>query len=122
MLNHPKKHSCRAKSEQTVHKYIEYFYNMKNFIPINVVVGDRTYRIKIEAENEELIRTISKKLNEQLNSFKSLYAGKDMQDYIAMVLLWFVSENHQKSEKINTEVILDKLTNMEHEIDKCLED
>lgn len=101
---------------------MKYFYNMKNFIPINVVIGDRTYRIKIEAENEELIRTISKKLNEQLNSFKSLYAGKDMQDYIAMVLLWFVSENHQKSEKINNEVILDKLTKIEHEIDKYLED
>jgi len=95
---------------------------MQNFIPINVVVGDRTYRIKIEAENEELIRTISKKLNEQLNNFKSLYAGKDMQDYIAMVLLWFVSENHEKSIKINTEVISDKLTNIEREIDKCLED
>ena len=95
---------------------------MQNFIPINVVVGDRTYRIKIEAENEELIRTISKKLNEQLNNFKSLDAGKDMQDYIAMVLLWFVSENHEKSIKIKTEVISDKLTNIEREIDKCLED
>jgi cell division protein ZapA len=95
---------------------------MQNFIPTNVVVGDRTYRIKIEAENEELIRTISKKLNEQLNNFKSLYAGKDMQDYIAMVLLWFVSENHEKSIKIKTEVISDKLTNIEREIDKCLED
>ena len=95
---------------------------MKNFIPANVVIGDRTYRIKVEAENEEMVRKISKKLNDQLNNFKSLYAGKDMQDYIAMVLLWFVSENHQKSDKINTEVILDKLTNIEHEIDKYLED
>jgi cell division protein ZapA len=95
---------------------------MKNFIPANVVIGDRTYRIKVEAENEEMVRKISKKLNEQLNNFKSLYAGKDMQDYIAMVLLWFVSENHEKSIKIKTEVISDKLTNIEREIDKCLED
>jgi cell division protein ZapA len=95
---------------------------MKNFIPANVVIGDRTYRIKIEGENEELIRIISKKLNEQINSFKVLYAGKDMQDYIAMALLWFVSENYEKSEKINNEVILDKLTNIELEIDKYLEE
>ena len=95
---------------------------MKNFIPANVVIGDRTYRIKVEAENEEMVRKISKKLNEQLNNFKSLYAGKDMQDYIAMVQLWFVSENHEKSIKINTEVILDKLTNIEREIDKYIED
>lgn len=95
---------------------------MKNFIPANVVIGDRTYRIKVEAENEEMVRKISKKLNDQLNNFKSLYAGKDMQDYIAMVLLWFVSENHEKSIKINTEVILDKLTNIEREIDKYIED
>lgn len=95
---------------------------MKNFIPLNVVIGDRTYRIKIEAENEEMVRKISKQLNEQLNSFKAIYAGKDMQDYIAMSLLWFVSESHEKLEKINNEALTDTLTKIEQELDKYLEE
>lgn len=95
---------------------------MKNFIPVNVVVGDRTYRIKIKSEDEEMVRKISKKLNDQLNSFKAQYAGKDMQDYIAMALLWFVSENHENGEKIKTEEITERLAKMEDDLDKSLEE
>jgi cell division protein ZapA len=95
---------------------------MKNFIPVNVLIGDRTYRIKIEAENEEMVRKISKKVNEQLNSFKSMYAGKDMQDYIAMSLLWFVSESYEKSEKLYNEAFTDMLNKIEHDLDKYLEE
>lgn len=65
---------------------------MQNLIPINIIIGDRSYRIKIEAKEEEKVRKMAKKLNEQLASYKSQYAGKDMQDYLAMVLLSFVSE------------------------------
>ena len=93
---------------------------MKNFIPVNVVIGDRTYRIKIKAEDEEMVRKISKKLNVQLNNFKSQYAGKDMQDYIAMALLWFVSENHENSEKMKTEDVTERLAKIEEDLDKSL--
>ena len=93
---------------------------MKNFIPVNVVIGDRTYRIKIKAEDEEMIRKLSKKLNVQLNNFKSQYAGKDMQDYIAMALLWFVSENHENGEKMNNEDITERLSKIEEDLDKSL--
>jgi len=95
---------------------------MKNFIPVNVVVGDRTYRIKIKAEDEEMVRKISKKLNEQVNSFKVHYAGKDMQDYIAMALLWFVSENHENGEKIKTDDNRGRLAKIEEDLDKSLEE
>ena len=93
---------------------------MKNFIPVNVVIGDRTYRIKIKAEDEEMIRKLSKKLNVQLNNFKSQYAGKDMQDYIAMALLWFVSENHENGDKMNNEDITERLSKIEEDLDKSL--
>lgn len=65
---------------------------MQNLIPINIVIGDRTYRIKIEAAEEETVRKMAKKLNDQIALYKSQYAGKDMQDYLAMVLLSIVSE------------------------------
>ncbi|MEY3563632.1 MAG: hypothetical protein RLZZ294_1638, partial [Bacteroidota bacterium] len=60
---------------------------MQNLIPINIIIGDRSYRIKIDAAEEETVRKMTKKLNDQIASYKSQYAGKDMQDYLAMVLL-----------------------------------
>ena len=63
---------------------------MSNTIAINLILGDRTYRIKIENTDEEKVREKAKKLNDQLIQFKKQYAGKDMQDYLAMVLLSYV--------------------------------
>jgi cell division protein ZapA len=70
---------------------------MSTTIAINLILGDRTYRIKIENTDEEKGREKARKLNEQLIQFKKQYAGKDMQDYLAMVLLSYVLE--QKTEE-----------------------
>ncbi len=60
-------------------------------IAINVVVGDRTYRIRIEPHHEEVVRRTVKVINDKLLEFKTSFAGKDMQDYIAMVVLWYAT-------------------------------
>lgn len=95
---------------------------MQNLIPINLVIGDRTYRIKVKTEDEEMVRKTTKQVNEQLVRFKTEYPGKDMQDYITMVLLWFVSEQNEKpivdpSQEIN--YLLEKI---ERAVNKTLED
>ena len=74
---------------------------MSNTIAINLILGDRTYRIKIENTDEEKVREKARKLNDQLIQFKKQYAGKDMQDYLAMVLLSYVLE--QKNGETNKE-------------------
>ena len=61
-------------------------------IAINVVVGDRTYRIRIEPHHEEVVRRTVKVINDKLLEFKTNFAGKDMQDYIAMVVLWYATQ------------------------------
>ncbi len=96
---------------------------MQNLIPINLLVGDRTYRLKIKAEDEETVRKMAKKMNDQLNLFKSQYPGKDMQDYLAMSLLSFVTEEQPS----NAQVAADHdtaafLSSIEASIDKVLED
>jgi len=65
---------------------------MQELIPINIVVGDRTYRIRVTSGDEESLRKTSKLINDKIMEFKTNFAGKDMQDYISMVLLWFVTE------------------------------
>ena len=65
---------------------------MEELIPINVLIGDRTYRIRIEPRDEEVVRRTLKLINDKIIDFKTTFAGKDMQDYVAMVLLWFATE------------------------------
>ncbi|MBU6157734.1 MAG: cell division protein ZapA [Bacteroidetes bacterium] len=64
---------------------------MDALIPVNILIGDRSYRIKIAAKDEEVIRKTIKQINDKIIEFKTQFAGKDMQDYIAMVLLWYAT-------------------------------
>lgn len=66
---------------------------MATLIPVNIVIADRTYRIKTLPEDEEVIRKTVKLINDKIIEFKTLYAGKDMQDYIAMVVIWYATQN-----------------------------
>jgi cell division protein ZapA len=63
----------------------------ESLIPVNIVVGDRTYRVRIEPVHEEIVRKTVKVINDKLLEFKTNFAGKDMQDYIAMVVLWYAT-------------------------------
>jgi len=65
---------------------------MEELIPINVLIGDRTYRIRIAPSDEEVVRKTLKLINDKILEFKTNFAGKDMQDYIAMVVLWYATQ------------------------------
>lgn len=67
---------------------------MHELIAIGAVIGDRTYRIKINPTDEEVVRRTLKIINDKIIEFKTMFAGKDMQDYIAMVLIWYATEQH----------------------------
>ena len=75
---------------------------MAELIPVNIVIADRTYRIKTLAQDEEIIRKTVKLINDKIIEFKTQFAGKDMQDYIAMVIIWYatqaLSENNNSLE------------------------
>lgn len=64
----------------------------EELIPIAAQVGDRTYRIKVEPKNEELVLRTLQQINQKLLEFKTNYTGKDMQDYLAMTMLWFATQ------------------------------
>lgn len=62
-------------------------------IPANIVIGDRTYRIKILPSDEEMVRKTLKIVNDKIMEFRTQFAGKDMQDYISMVLIWYATQS-----------------------------
>ena len=51
---------------------------MQELIPINVVIGDRTYRVKIDPADEEAVRRTLKTINDKIVEYKTHFAGKDM--------------------------------------------
>ena len=61
-------------------------------IPVNILIGDRTCRIKILPSDEEVVRKTLKTINDKIFEFRSQFAGKDMQDYISMVLIWYATQ------------------------------
>ena len=90
-------------------------------IPINILIGDRTYRIKSLPKDEEIIRKTLKIINDKIIEFKTQFAGKDMQDYIAMVLIWYATQaastgNNQQLESDFLNILL----KIELQIDKAL--
>jgi Cell division protein ZapA len=70
---------------------------MDELIPISALIGDRTYRIKIEPGDEEVVRRTLKTINDKILEFKTMFAGKDMQDYIAMVMIWYATEQQEQA-------------------------
>jgi cell division protein ZapA (FtsZ GTPase activity inhibitor) len=95
---------------------------MSELIPVNIVIADRTYRIKTRPEDEEVIRKTVKMINDKLFEFKAQFAGKDMQDYIAMVIIWYATENvgGNGNSMLNKEMV-DALIKMEKQLDEKLD-
>ena len=91
---------------------------MQALIPINIVIGDRTYRIKTSPDDEETIRSTLKIINDKIIEFKTQFAGKDMQDYIAMVLIWFATQSKSDSNPALEKQMVEALQKIEQQLDK----
>lgn len=94
---------------------------MSELIPINIVIGDRTYRIRINPADEETVRKTLKIINDKIVEFKTQFAGKDMQDYVAMVLIWYATQSPGEAQNTQqAKEIADALAKMEQQIDEAL--
>ncbi|HYM93785.1 MAG TPA: cell division protein ZapA [Chitinophagaceae bacterium] len=94
---------------------------MSELIAISVVIGDRSYRIKIQPSDEEVVRKTIKAINDKILEYRSLFAGKDMQDYIAMVLAWYATEqNAGTAVVLEKENLQEQLDSIERMLDKQL--
>ena len=94
---------------------------MSELIAISALIGDRTYRIKITPSDEEVVRKTLKTINDKIIEFKTLFAGKDMQDYIAMVLIWYATEQHAgTAANVVKENLADQLSTIEKLLDNRL--
>ena len=93
----------------------------QQLIPLNIVIADRNYRIKILPADEETVRKVLKTINEKILEFKTQFAGKDMQDYISMVLIWYATQVKENNPQIIETEITNALLKMEKQLDEALQ-
>ncbi len=85
---------------------------MDTLIPINIIIGDRNYRIKVLPKDEEQVRKTVKFINEKIIEFKTTFAGKDMQDYVSMATIWYATQPTSNQSILRNEM-LDQLKTIE---------
>lgn len=59
---------------------------------INVWLGGRSYRIRVKPEEEGLVRSAVKLADDKVMEMRQHYAGRDDQDFMAMVLLLYATQ------------------------------
>jgi cell division protein ZapA len=93
---------------------------MQELIPINIIIGDRSFRIRIKPEDEGAVRSTLKTINDKIIEFKTQFAGKDMQDYASMVLLWYATLTKSQSGNEVSPDFTESLEKLEEQLDKIL--
>ena len=93
---------------------------MQELIAINIPIGDRTYRIRISPSDEEQVRKTLKIINDKIIEFKTQFAGKDMQDYVAMVIMWYATQQQSGHSSVLEKDLGEILDRMETQVNKAL--
>ncbi len=94
--------------------------NTDALIPINVWLAGRSYRIRINPDEEEAVRKSVKLADVQITELRQHYAGKDDQDFVAMCLLMYAANS--ATDGSNSPLLQSQLAEMTAEIDKALKD
>jgi cell division protein ZapA (FtsZ GTPase activity inhibitor) len=93
----------------------------EEMIPVNITIADRTYRVKVAPKDEEAVRKTAAIINQKMVEFKGAYAGKDMQDYISMVLLWFATEQQQSGQNLyELENVQNQIETLKNSIERAI--
>ncbi|HNY01492.1 MAG TPA: cell division protein ZapA [Bacteroidales bacterium] len=62
-----------------------------NELSISLSLADRSYRLVIDKEHEELFRKAAKLIDKRMKDYSGSYAYKDKQDLLAMVALEYAT-------------------------------
>lgn len=93
---------------------------MEEKLSIRVNIADRYYPLKIEREDEEKIRKAAKLINDKVFQYKTKYADKDIQDFLAMAALQFVIRLIEMEEKTDEPNLMERLQKLNETLDEIV--
>ena len=65
---------------------------MDDKLSIRINIGDKYYPMRINRDEEELIRKAAKIINDKLTQYRTKYAERDMVDLLAMTALQYTKK------------------------------
>jgi cell division protein ZapA len=93
---------------------------MDEKLSIRVNIADRYYPLKIEKEDEEKIRKAAKLINDKVFQYKTKYADKDIQDFLAMAALQFVIRLIEMEDKQDGTSMLQRLQKLNDALEEIV--
>ena len=90
-------------------------------LSIRLKIGNREYPMTIKKEEEELIRKVGKKINEQINLYKTKMNIDDPQDLLAMVAFdSYIKLSNQNKSSVGSNQVLEKLKEINKSVNNYL--
>lgn len=92
-------------------------------IRITVVIAGRPYPLKINANDEAVVRRLVNEVNNKIKQFQLTYQNREKQEHLSMTLLTYALDLH-KARSINAAAAIpsNQLSNSLLQIDEMLEE
>ena len=72
-------------------------------ISIKINIADRVYPLKVNMEEEEIIRRAAKLINDRIKEYQENYAVRDKQDLLSMCVLHYATSSLKADHKVTIE-------------------
>ena len=95
---------------------------MDDKLSIRVNLVDRYYPLKIDRKDEEKIRKAGKIINEKVLQYKQKYSDKDVQDFLAMAALQYVTKLMEMEENQNASELVQTIKELNEELEVYLKE
>jgi cell division protein ZapA (FtsZ GTPase activity inhibitor) len=85
-------------------------------ISIKINIADRVYPLKVNMEEEEIIRRAAKLINDRIKEYQENYAVRDKQDLLSMCVLHYATLALQADKKgaVEDTEVAEKVYQLDH--------
>ncbi len=85
-------------------------------ISIKINIADRVYPLKVNMEEEEIIRRAAKLINDRIKEYQENYAVRDKQDLLSMAVLHYATSSLKVEQKVAVDDtdVADKVYHLDH--------
>lgn len=87
-------------------------------ISIKINIADRIYPLRVDMDEEEIIRHAAKLINDRIKEFQENYAVKDKQDLLSMCVLHYATGMIKAEKKSDANEV--GIAKQVHELDSML--
>jgi len=94
---------------------------MDDKLSIRLNIGDKYYPMRINRDEEELIRKAAKIISDKLTQYRKKYAQRDVVDLLAMTALQYTKDFLEREERENLSTVNDELKLINIELEEYID-